>query len=282
MAAVVLLTGGTSLRWDAGREEALYTVWCARCHGRDARGEGPDASLFAEPPPPLVGNLILARHGDAEITAWVLDGKKLELGLRPEALREQSHRTEDLYRHLRRLPSVPRELVDEGLELYAARCLACHDDYGRPRTDVPPGAKAPTRDLSDPAWRRALDDEELSARVRHVAEGMPALPRSVSEGEAKRLVAFVELLSPGYELYDRFCLGCHGLYGQGDPDAPAGSGRPSFAFDRRYFERYTPEWVLDRAWHMLRDARAVMPHFAVDLTEEDVRQILRYLRTLEP
>jgi len=271
----VAASAGDAAGADRQRGERLYRVSCARCHGLDGGGGGRDAALFAEPPPSLRGTLVLARYTDSELVAWVRGGKQLDLGLRPDLLRQHSGRTTALYRHLGKMPGVRWELADAGREIYYARCLECHDEYGHPAA---PGIARP-RDLSDPALH-ALDDVELEKRVRHRYANATKLARPVSEDEARHLAAFVRLFSPGYELYDRFCQGCHGSRGEGVADAPVGSGRPSFAFDTEYFRRHEPQHVIDNVWHMLRDAKARMPHLAASLDESDVRSVVDHLRSL--
>jgi mono/diheme cytochrome c family protein len=275
-----VLAGAAAGSEEGGR--ALYARWCAHCHGAEADGRGRDAALFAEPPPSLRGTLVLVRYTDAELNAWIREGKQPQLGLRPEALREQSRRTEVIYRYVKGFPAVRWQLADEGREIYAARCLSFHDDYGGVQPRLPIAVAAPPRDLSERAFQESVSDEELGRLVRHEREGMPILEPPPTDEQVRRLVAFVRLLSPGYELYDRFCQGCHGTRGEGHPDAPPGSGIPAFAFDDAYFRRRDADWVLDRVWHMLRDAKARMPHFAVTLGEDEVRSALEYLRSLPP
>jgi mono/diheme cytochrome c family protein len=91
-------------------------------------------------------------------------------------------------------------------------------------------------------------------------------------------VSFVRLLSPGYELYYRYCVSCHGPHGRSG-ETKAG-GRPRFVFDERYFRSLYAEELRERIWHMLRGVKPEMPHFEATLTAGDVRAILAYLRSL--
>jgi mono/diheme cytochrome c family protein len=114
---------------------------------------------------------------------------------------------------------------------------------------------------------------------------MPGAVDVLSAEELRAVIAFVRLLSPGYELYDRFCAICHGPEGRpldvnilGDAlilkDMPV--------FDQTYLRTHTDEQLRPWVRHMLKENRAVMPHFANELNGEEVRQILTYLRTLPP
>jgi mono/diheme cytochrome c family protein len=102
------------------------------------------------------------------------------------------------------------------------------------------------------------------------------------------VVAFVRLLSPGYELYDRYCVSCHGPRGQApDPALMEALGLPSSphlppAFDRAYFQSHTDEQLRPKIIHMVKLNRIAMPHFAGELTAEQVREVVHYLRTLPP
>ena len=99
-----------------------------------------------------------------------------------------------------------------------------------------------------------------------------------SEADAPPLVSFVRLLSPGYELYYRYCVSCHGPHGRSG-ETKAG-GRPRFVFDERYFRSLYAEDLRERIWHMLRGVKPEMPHFDATLTTGEVRAILAYLRSL--
>jgi mono/diheme cytochrome c family protein len=264
---------------DAGGRR-LYFERCARCHGEAAEGDGPDASRFAEPPPRLRGNPVLHDYSDSELVEFVRHGKELRLELRPEALRAEASRTEDLFRFLHRLPTIDWHLADSGREIYYDRCLPCHDDYGRPQARRPSGVAHLPRDLSREDFQSSITDERLRELVRHGTGRMPALAPQIAEPEARAIAAFVRLLSPGYELYDRYCQVCHGIHGEGAESAVTELPHPKFAFDAQFFRRKDPEEIRAGIWHMLRRARPRMPHFGESLTEGELRSILAYLRSL--
>ena len=151
-----------------------------------------------------------------------------------------------------------------------------------------PALPRPPRDLSAPSYQTHISDAEL---LRIISEGKGAMPGAadvLSTEDLRSVIAFVRLLSPGYELYDRFCAVCHGP--DGHPPALALQERGGAAlveeepptFDQAYFRTHPDEQV--RVWirHMLKENRAVMPHFAGEISADKVRQILTYLRTLPP
>lgn len=284
---VVLLLGaaGGGAAGAAGTEtttvekgRVLYLRNCVECHGLEARGDGPEAEYLTRRPANLRDAKLLARYGDEEIVSWVLDGKKLRLELRPDALKQHAEETEAIYAFLTRLPEVNWNRWLEGEAVFLDRCLPCHDYYGRPSSMLPPGVTKAPRDLSDPAFQRSVSDAELRRRVRHGSEGMPALVPPLSKKEARALTTYVRLLSPGFLLYDRYCLDCHGARGEGGGGLVADERAPEIAFTADYFEKKSEEDVKKSVWHMLRDRNPSMPHFRSALSESEVKAIIGHLR----
>ena len=52
-ALLILLTGSTAVAADDGRGERLFADHCAVCHGLEARGDGPMASILSVAPADL-------------------------------------------------------------------------------------------------------------------------------------------------------------------------------------------------------------------------------------
>jgi mono/diheme cytochrome c family protein len=105
--------------------------------------------------------------------------------------------------------------------------------------------------------------------------------------QLRAVVAYVRVLSPGHELYTRFCAVCHGLDGHppkmdteaiGDAEAIAGE-LPQVAFNQTYFRTHPEEQICRGVQYMLRHSRAIMPHFNDELSTEQVRTILSCLST---
>jgi mono/diheme cytochrome c family protein len=285
-AAFVLGAGGSAAAagtetttLDKGR--ILYLRNCAECHGLDARGDGPEAEYLTKRPANLRDARLLARYQDDEVVSWVLDGKKLRLELRPDALKAHARETEAIYAFLTKLPDVKWDRWLAGEAVFLDRCLPCHDYYGRPSSMLPPGVTKAPRDLSDPAFQASVSDAELRAKVRHGSEGMPALVPPISKREARALTTYVRLLSPGFVLYDRYCLDCHGARGEGGGGLVADARAPEIAFTRDYFAKKSEEDVKKSVWHMLRERNPSMPHFRGAISAAEVKSIVAYLRGLE-
>lgn len=257
----------------------LYRDYCASCHGRWGKGDGPDATIFVSPPRSLREGF-LNRYSTEDLVRRVRDGKPLQLALDLPALRARASDVEALVAYMKRLPTVNWRLVDAGEEVYLDRCAVCHGEDGRPGPTRPPGVGVP-RDLSDPAYQRSLTDDELIALVRHGHHGMPALTPRVSEDEARNLAAYVRLLSPGQQLYMSYCAACHGEDGRGAGTLAEEIRRPTVVFDSAYFTRRDPEQLRARVWHMVEQETPMMPHYREMLSEAQARAIIEYLKRTE-
>jgi len=257
-----------------------YIRSCAGCHGLSARGDGPDATLLVQRPADLRTADVLRRYNDKELTDFVREGRHLRLEVRPEALRLHTQETAALETFLRRIPTFDWDAVEGGRDVYLDRCVPCHDAFGQPQTALPAGVQRAPRNLADPAFQARVSDAALRELVRHGKAAMPALVPRITPAEADDLAAFVRVLSPGYTLYVRHCEVCHGARGQGVPGLAVEAGTPRLAFDEEYFAGRNADAVRAEVWHMLRDAKPTMPHFTYVLSENDVRAILAYLRSL--
>lgn len=254
----------------------LYREYCSSCHGIAGKGDGPDASIFAARPRNLREGVLKQYKAD-ELVQRVREGQPLELALDLPALRARAADVEVLAAYLKRLPGIDWELASRGEDVFAERCVLCHGATGRPGPTVPTGVARP-RDLSDPSFQKSVSDAELIMIVRHGRAGMPGLTPRVSEEDAAALAAYVRLLSPGYELYSKYCAACHGDDGRGNGNLAEAMNRPPVAFNRDYFVHTDAERLRANVWHMLRDQKPMMPHFHVLLTEAQARAIVEYLQ----
>jgi hypothetical protein len=145
---------------------------------------------------------------------------------------------------------------------------------------LPVGVRKTPRDLSDPAYQRTTKDATLGDRIQHGHQGMPAIPGFEPRENLDAVVAFVRLLSPGYERYWHLCAPCHGDDGRGSAVESANAKQPTTVFDAAYFAKKDPEVLRRDVWHMLGGNGSAMPHMGHVLSSRDVRAILAYLRSL--
>jgi mono/diheme cytochrome c family protein len=259
--------------------KSLYTAYCAECHGATAHGDGADADLFSPRPTDLRAG-VLTRYSDDALVERIRHGRPLALARDPARLRARAGETDTLVAYLQRLPTLRWRRIERGQEIYVDRCEICHGPFGRAPSTLPRGVTTPPRDLSDPAYQRETSDAALMERVRHGHQGMPAIPDFVVAENRDALLAYVRLLSPGYEQYSRFCAACHGDDGRGPGFDWASQKRPEAVFDAAYFAKKDAEALRRDVWHMLESAEPQMPHMSRLLRPTHVRAILAYLRGL--
>lgn len=259
---------------------ALYLQSCAPCHGVAGKGDGPEASSFAPAPPDLhAGDL--ASLDEQQMVAKLRDGLPLTLGSDPRALRERLGHLEEITGHLQKLPSIDWPTVDRGAALYEKSCAACHGSFGQPidAAALPKGVQKPPRDLRDPAFQKATSDEQLIADMQHGKSAMPAIPATREPRQARDLVVFIRLLSPGFETYSYYCAPCHGDDGRGHGVFATGKNAPPLPFDRAWVAKQDPEQLRIHVTHMLSLHGPTMPHFRGTLDDAQLRAIVRYVKT---
>jgi mono/diheme cytochrome c family protein len=261
----------------SGRD--LYLDECAHCHGPEGRGNGPEAIYFA-PPPRDLRTGFLEVYDDEELVARLRDGTPLVLEFDPEGLRERVRQVEVLAAHLQRLPTIDWARVDEGSAIFSERCEICHGPFGKPWPPafLPAGVQRPPQNLWDPKFQRETSDEEMVAAIQHGRSAMPGIPGLQGEEQARKLLPFIRLLSPGFELYSYYCAVCHGDEGRGDGVMATDEHKPRVAFDRAWLERKDPEQLRIDVVHMLSEHGTGMPHFREALDDDELRSIVVYLK----
>jgi mono/diheme cytochrome c family protein len=239
-------------------------------------------------PPSLRRPVLWAEYSEAELMAKVLYGRDLSVPLDSKISIASNADVTALTAYLRRLPSIPWEQINRGQEIYDSLCVYCHGLYGRGDGIMAKQLPMPPRDLSSTVYQNQVSDIDL---LRLIADGKGAMPgvRDLMDAEQLRaVVAYVRVLSPGYELYTRFCAVCHGIDGHppemdieaiGEAEAMP-EDLPQVAFNQTYFRTHSEDQVHRGVQHMLQHSRAIMPHFVGELSQEEVHEILNYLRTL--
>lgn len=282
LAAVATPAGALVQRGDASGE-LLYVRECSPCHGPGGRGDGPEGIYFA-PPPRDLRQGFLALYPTEELIEKIRRGRDLRIEIDPAATRQRTQMVEAIVKHVERLPDVKWEPVERGAELYAERCEKCHGPFGTavPGMPLPEGVQSQPRDLASAAFQKSFTDKQLLEVVRHGRAAMPALAPPVSEEQARDLVAYVRLLSPGFAYYSLWCGGCHGDDGKGDGVFANGADAPKVVFDRKYLKAQDPEELRRNVVHMLERQEAAMPHFERQLTEKQARGIVEWLRAAGP
>lgn len=270
---------GKATTEPSGRE--LYLDECAPCHGVTAHGDGPEAASFA-PRPRDLRTGFLEVYDEDEIVARLRDGTPLVIEFDPEGLRARVQQVEQLMDHIRRIPSIDWPTVGEGSEIYMERCAICHGAFGKPWPVpfLPEGGQRPPQDLWNPKFQREATDAEIIDVIRHGRGIMPGIPGDAGETQAKKLLPFIRLLSPGFEIYSSYCAVCHG--DDGDPAhamAPK-EAKPPFVFDRAWLAKKSTGRLRVEVSHMLTEYGTGMPHFGDVYDEDELRSIAKYLKSL--
>jgi mono/diheme cytochrome c family protein len=238
-------------------------------------------------PPSLRRTELFTQNTNAELVARILLGKDLPMSFAPMAVASPETEVTALVAHLRQLPTIDWQQVHAGEDVYDSLCVSCHGVYGRGDGPVVGALPTAPRDLSAPTYQSQVSDEDLFHIILEGKGSMPGTKDVLSEQEVRAVIAFVRVLSPGYELYDRFCASCHGSDGRPLSVAiqemfgtPVGKEGQPPVFDKAYLRSHTDEQL--RVWvrHMFKENKVGMPHFAGDLNADQVRQILTYLRNL--
>lgn len=275
---VVTTTADAKARTEpSGRD--LFLQECARCHGPKGKGDGPDAPFFTPAPRDLTTGF-LEKYGDEELVARLRDGAPLSLSVDAEGRAIRAKRVESIIDHMEKLPDIDWVEVDAGGVVYGNRCEVCHGQFGQPwpAPDLPPGVKTMPRDLSDPKVQASMTDAELAKAFSHGKGSMPAVPPKLTKEETDQLVAFIRVLSPGFETFSFYCAGCHGDAGRGGGIMARDGKGPEVVFDEAYFESKDPNVLRATVWHMMDVGGGGMPHFRGVVEDERLDAIVEYLK----
>ncbi|MBM4256721.1 MAG: c-type cytochrome [Deltaproteobacteria bacterium] len=266
------------------RGQVLYLQHCADCHGWEGRGDGPLAGVLANRPPILRQEIgIFAHNSDTPIVERILAGvpfRTIQFGTAPYTDEELS----SLVSYLQQVPTIRWQTVQQGKEVYDSLCAACHGLYGRGDGLGARSFAARLPDLSNPTYQQQHPEASLIHSITNGTGEMSGAGDILTAPDIRAVVAFLRVLSPGYELYSRFCAYCHGADGvpvatKGVQMSPAASNPPPH-FDEPYFRTRSVDQIRTSVLHMRRQPRPTMPHLARQLTADDAFEIVRYLRSL--
>jgi mono/diheme cytochrome c family protein len=259
------------------RGAVLYVGYCAPCHGRGGDGDGPVTEVLALRPRDLRDSQVVARSSDRELIDRLLTGEPLRAVPRRNPEAENLSATE-LLAYIPTLATADWDLLRAGRLVYEDACAPCHGTDGRGHGVLLFLSPGPPGDLL--LARERLSDATLAAFVHHGSGAMPAMEEAFAPGEVRAVIAYIRHLSTGAQLYGTYCAACHGEDGQGADarrSAPAMSAAPPL--DAGTLQRLGPKAARAKVLHMVRREAGMMPHFRDVLTEEELGDIVAYLRT---
>ncbi len=175
-----------------------------------------------------------------------------------------------------------------GAQLYAQHCTACHGERGQgdgPLVQSGQIATAPA-DFTDPATASGQRPTDWYATITNgsIENLMPPWRESLSEAERWAVAMYTytlayqpDSLALGQEIWTANCAECHGATGRGDGPEAANINRPIGDLTDQA-ELVT---LSDSALYNLvtEGTGESMPAFADDLSEEQRRAVVSYLRT---
>lgn len=268
--------------------QALYIQNCADCHGWEGKDKGPGAKILGISPPSLRRKALFSQYSEENLIARVMFGRVLTGPLHRIDNPKTAAEINAILSHMRRLQSLNWDQLSVGEQIYDELCIACHGVYGRGDGEWASQFPVPPGDLSDPLFQSRTNDDQLFNIIAEGKGAMAGIADVLNPDELRKVMSYVRLLSPGYEAYDRYCTACHGsngfpsrfvFYDEWDSESHW-IDMPTF--NTAYLDSKTDVELRRQVKHMLAVNRVSMPHFAGDLEEEEVRQILNYLRTLPP
>ncbi|MDI6693832.1 MAG: c-type cytochrome [Anaerolineales bacterium] len=176
---------------DASKGAAIYVEKCAPCHGSAGMGDGPNAASLPNPVTALASPQVARAAAPASWFTIVSQGN-LERFMPP--FRSLSDRERwDVVAYAFSLSVSPAE-VEQGAEIYAAQCAACHGDRGKGDGAQAAGMSVP--DLTDQERMSVKSAADLFEVISNGSGAqMPAFSDKLSEDERWALTAFLRSLT---------------------------------------------------------------------------------------
>ncbi len=267
--------------------EALYINYCADCHGWEGRGNGQAKMYLDIPAPILLQHNLLAKKSENDFVDWVLSGTKMQVQLSKKASIRTDAEVNALLTYIKIIPNIEWNKVEVGQQVYDQLCMGCHGMYGHGKGGLSSKMPDSLPDLSNSNFQAQHSNKELIQIITKGIEAMPGTEDILKPQEIESVVAFIRLLSPGYESYDRYCQSCHGSNGspmmittlndEGEDEDIFFQKVDLPIFDNAYFKSHTDKQLISKIQHMLKSERVSMPHFSDFIKKSEIREIFRYL-----
>lgn len=228
--------------------------------------------------------IALIQHGDWAATQTIV----ADLGLAPRTPVSVTVPAETLAL-IAALPEGDR--LADGVQVYAAECVACHGANGTGTTLAPAlnsdqlRAERSADQLTNaiqfgvagtvmPAWDQTLTAEQIVHLVLLIQRWGELPPDAIPEPPAQPIIVTEKLLATGQSLYAQSCARCHGTEGQGTRRAPA-------LAVQTFFEKYTADAALIQVVTQGVPGTA-MPAWGDRLSEREIEGIVAFIRSWEP
>ena len=190
-----------------------------------------------------------------------------------------------LLEEVRSLPGG--ELMAQGIELYAAECVACHGADGL-GTTLAPALNDPLVRAKDPAelerillngvpgtlmasWQNTLSSDEITALLTLIT-GWDNVPSGSIPAPDEPIAVTAQSLELGASLYAQSCARCHGAQGQGTRRAPS--------LNVKGYLADTNDAALQQII-TLGVSNTAMPAWGDRLTDAEIQAIVGFIRSWE-
>jgi cbb3-type cytochrome c oxidase subunit III len=182
-----------------------------------------------------------------------------------------------------------------GAEIYSTFCASCHGRYGRGDGPLASSLTRAPRDFTDSAWLAGRSDEQIVDSLTDASHGPMAIASVLRKNDLRAAIAYIRTLSvpgehvsvvEGHDIYNAVCWVCHGRDGKGDGPAaknlvgpkPRDFTSPKFVIAGREEEiARTISMGAEASFH----GSHFMPAWGHNLSDEQIRSLIAYLKTLK-
>src|SRR5574341_238743 len=308
---------GASLVWAAAfdahsapasvrdRGKALYERHCAVCHGDDGRGDTPAGRLLKPRPRNLADPIEMARLTVDRIYRAIKEGKP---GTAMAAWKQVLTEPEigDVIDYVHGLASAAGTApmraeqlsLEVGRRIYARECASCHGVDGRADTDIARVLNPPPRNFADPIAMARVDDGRMYMAIYRGRPGtaMGGRGELLAPAEVIDVMRYIRALTQplpagmtsaeldlrvGEQIYQQYCLACHGEKGDGQTQVGRHLAPPPRDFTRTADMASASDSDLGQAIMRGIPGTAMAPWEGV-LSKDDVRRVVLFIRRTFP
>jgi len=279
--------------------KALYDRDCAFCHGADGRADTPVGRILKPRPRRFADPVEMARLTDDQIYRAIKEGKP-GTAMAPWDKVLSEAEIGDVMQYIHHLEGVGEPLTDQQLSLevgrriYEKECAFCHGLSGHADTDAARVLRPRPRNFADPIEMARVDDGRLYAAIKLGRPGtaMASWGSLLTPVEIIDVMRYVRSLQEplpdvlnakrlditvGGNIYQRYCVTCHGVNG----DAKTPLGHVLVPPPRNFTDRKTMAKLSDRqmtAAIMQGKPGTAMAPWGGILNPEDIHRVIRYIR----
>ena len=193
------------------------------------------------------------------------------------------------------LAASQQQAAARGEQVYNAVCWSCHGRYGRGDGPAAADVAVPLPDFTDSArWKNRTGTQVLE-RLRSGGHTPMAIANVLKPEALEDALAYIQTLhvpgkhvslKAGQDLYNGTCWVCHGANGDGKGPAgvnldppPRDFTAPAFRIEGREEEVYRAIYLGPaQAFH----GSPSMPDWGSRLSEQQIRDVMEYLKTFKP